>query len=381
MNESFYSISAALSQARLTELANQPVDTGELLLASFLPEERVADFTARTGGFKVIPVMAGLVGMDSPYTPGGTFEATVFSEGTIKSALRTEMPEAFIREVMQMAQQIQLRNVDGDLRAYLIDQFLNWTDVIGNQGLSDRREYTRGLALSTGMIQTTEGDGKNKKTIAIDFGVPAENKPAKFTGANGFGGTTSQFKGAIRSARRRLKGGIRAVVMSDDTLQMILDNPAHGFVVTAENVSPQGNIRTVQVQTALYQGGQTVAPAIDRDVNATYTLIGYSRTVNLRTTAGTLVETQAFPDGVVSVIGNNTRVARATTQGGVVQRINALGHTHIGPTVEGGLAPGMFLNAFVDPKTPWQVDLQAAQNFLPLIETPSQLYLIQTDVV
>ncbi len=380
MAETFATIIGSLNQARIVELANQPVDRGEYLLESVLPEERVADFTARTGSFKVIPVMAGLVGMDSPYTPGGYFEATSFTQGTIKSALRIELPEAFQREVMQMAQQIQLGNVAGNLRDYLLDRFLNWLEVGGEQGLLDRREYTRGLALSTGQIQTTEGDGENKKTIAIDFELPASNRPAKFTAANGFGGTTSQFKSVVRTARRALRGGLRAIVMSDDTLNMILDNPAHGFVVTAESLSPQGNIRTVQVQTAVYQGGQTITPAIDRDVNATLTLIGYSRTVNLRTTAGTLIETQAFPDGVVSFIGNNSRLSRQTVQGGVVQRINALGYTHIAPTVEGGLVPGVYLNAYVDPNRPWEIRAHGAQNFLPILEEPKALYIAQTDM-
>ncbi len=379
--DTFATISAALRQGRLIELANQPVDPGEALLVNFLPEERIADFTARSGAFKVIPVMAGLTGMDSPYTPGGTFEGTSFVEGTIKATIRTEMPEAFIREVMQMAREIQLGTVEGTTRDYLAFQFLNWLEAVGDQGLADRREYTRGLAISTGAMITAEGTGQNRKTISIDFGVPAENKPAKFTAANGFAGTTSQFLAVARQARRRLKGGLRAIIMSDDTLQMILDNPAHGFVVTAERLSPQGNIRTVQVQRAVFQGGQTITPAIDRDVNATLTLIGYSRTVNLRTDSGTLVETQAFPDGVVSFVGNNTRVARTTSQGGVVQRVNALGYTHIAPTVEGGLAPGIFLDAFVDPKEPWQVRAHGAENFLPVLEAPSQLFIAQTDVV
>src|SRR6185436_2771739 len=97
--------------------------------------------------------MAGLVGMDSPYPPGGTVELSSFLENSAKIATTNTLTEGALRQLQAMMRQMQF---DGTLsNDFLAQEALNFLQKVVIQALMDTDEWLRGQALVYGLLNWT----------------------------------------------------------------------------------------------------------------------------------------------------------------------------------------------------------------------------------
>lgn len=374
----FYGITSAMNQASITQLANTRPAASSYLLAAILPPIQRATYEAKSGRMRVISTMAGMVGMDSPYPEGSFITGDTFSENTLKIAQAVSMPEARTREIQAMIQSLGLGAVPADPQAILTNALLNLYEKGVLQALDDTEEWMRAQALTTGRIDWTFAGNK----VSVDYGLGAESKPATRTGAQGYGAASSTFWADIRAARKYLKS-VRVFLMSGDTLDMILDNNAHQIVVQSDTESQDGMQRTVTIRRAIYNEQGTAAIALDRDARNSVTLVAYNRlgTVlaptkdNPRQTA----QVQFIPDGTIVAVGNN-QIDNILSLDGTPTQQNALGYTHIAPTVEGQGTIGRWGRIYTPQERPWAARAEGVANVLPVIEAPEKLMLLTSEV-
>jgi hypothetical protein len=344
---------------------------GDYLLTTFLPEELRATYEAKSGSMTIVTTMAGLVGMDSPYPPGGAARGTKFLERTAKVAQHIQLPEENIRELHQlllaMGQQANTNDV-------AINTILNFQDKILTQAQLDTSEYMRGLVLSTGKLQWTF----NGIILNVDYGVPSTNIFAQRTGNNGYGGTTSMWWADWRAGRTILKGQVRATLAHPDTIALIVSNEANKLELLSQDEV------TGTAEFIKFVGDPDTGNRIrSSDVRDRARIIGYGAEGEVLDPAnpGLTVAIPFFPRGVVAMIGNP--VARGLTVG-LGSSVEApdnpvrLGYTHIAPTVEGGGRPGRWSQVYTPENMPMQVAGRTASNQLPVLEAPTKLVLLNT---
>jgi len=372
----YYDVTNQLNAMSVTQLANTRPAASDYLLTSVLPPVLKPTFDARAGTMRVVSTMAGMVGMDSPYPEGSFIEANDFREGTLKIAQAVSMPEATTRELQQFIASLSLGGIAADPQAVLQNAILNLYEKGIVQALDDTEEWMRAQALTTGRIEWTFAG----KTVEVDYGLPAGNMPAVRTGTAGYAGTASTFWADLRAARKALRS-VRAYIMSGDTLDMIIDNDANKVVVT--NDVTTGNVRRVTLRRAVYnESGDAIA--LDRDARSTVNLIAYNRVGTvLAPTAGNPKQTaqvQFIPDGTIVAVGDN-QVDNLLSVDGTPTTQNALGYTHIAPTVEGAGAVGRWGRIYTPQERPWQARAEGVANVLPVIENEKKLYILRTEVV
>ncbi len=346
------------------DLANQPVSESEYVLASVLPEELRATYEAKSGSLKVLTTPAGETAMDSPYVPVGGLEIQGDSKPIAKWTATSLMTEQQQRDLQQMVTNIRAGVITSNALDYVRTFVVNWLTKVIAQSFADRHEVMRGEVLTTGQLVLRGG--------TITYSVPAGNFLTARTGTDGYGGSTSKFWADMRVADRKLRV-VRARIMSMATLDMITDNPANNIVVTGQTLSPEGNVKIVQVRKAVNNG-----QGLSLDARDGYTLVGYGRTVKLPLADGTYADQQVMADGKISIIGSNT-VLLTALDGTIVTR-PALGRVHVGPTVEGNGRPGVWLNARTPTGRPYQAIAEGAANSLAIFDAPERLVVATTDV-
>lgn len=371
MNFNFAAALATLGADAAFRIANAARPAAEYLLNDILPEENRFTYHIDAGSMTVHATMAGLVSMDSPYPPTGRIEVSTFLENTAKIANHTVLPEAALRSLQQMVATLQ--NAGGNLPATdtVVNEALNFLQLVVMQPQLDVSEYLRGQALAFGALNWQF----NKKGLVVDYGIPAGNKLTNRSGANHYGGATSQFWADIGSLRRLLRStGVRAILAHPDTIDLARYNTANNMVVTADN-GGQVTFRKIIPAT-----GQFTADAGD-----TVTLVGYGlegEIINPAAPDSTLV-IPFFPRGKLVAIGNNGR--RGYRPGMGSQDVQAsiptrLGYTHMAPTVEAGGRPGRWADLFTPQHEPWSLHGRAASNQLPVIEAPELIAIASTDM-
>lgn len=372
----FYDAVQGLDPLEVTQLANTRPNAGEYLLAGILPPINKPTYDAKSGTMRVVSTMAGMVGMDSPYPEGSFIDASDFREGTLKIAQAVSLDEGTIREVQMVLREAQLAQGGGaDPAAILQGTALNLYEKGVLQALDDTEEWLRAQALTTGEINWTFG----KNTVNVDYEIPTENRPAQVTGVNSYGGGSSAFWSHVRLARKRLRS-VRAFLTDFDTLDMIIDNDAHKITVVNEVESAQGNIRTVTLRRAV-RNAEGITVGFDQDVRGTVTLVGYGREGRVIAPAapGGLATVQFVPTGTMVAIGNNNVENLIALDGNPNVR-NALGYTHVAPTVENGGATGRWGRIYTPQERPWKARAEGVANVMPVIEDPSKLMIFSTEV-
>ncbi|MBZ9753184.1 major capsid protein [Deinococcus sp. HMF7604] len=377
--DTFATITAALSMGgSLIRLANTPPPAAEYLLTSVLPREIRPDFEVRGGTLKINTVMAGLVGMDSPYPQGSSIQLSTFNEKTAKIAMTLPLSEEHQRELNKFLDQAQLGRLGNRTRGDLMSEAaLNLYEKGCIQALDDTEEYLRAKALMTGAISWTF----NKKTLTVDYNVPAGNKFVARTGVNGYGGSSSKFWADYLDADAIVQGA-ELLLMSNATLNKILNNPAHNIRVISDIYSPQRNIRRVQVVRAV-QTASGITVGDDRDARYSVTLTAYLRKGNIvdPTTTGGVIQVNLIPDNKIAVIGRRDTNQLISIDGTPTPQ-STLGYTHIAPTIEGqnvNSPLGRFGRLFTPDQRPWELIAEAVENCLPVIEAPERIVLLETD--
>ena len=345
------------------DLANQPVPESEYALASILPEERRMSYEAKAGSLKVITTPAGETGMDSPYVPVGMIEINAFSKPIAKWTATNLMTEEQQRELQQMVINIRAGIISGNGLDYIRNFVVNWLRKVIAQAFSDRFELMRGETLTTGKLVLRGG--------TIDYQVPSANVFAKRVGEQAYGGTASMLWRDMRAADNIL-GSTRTRIMSMNTLNYLLDSTSNPLAVTSETVSSGGNIKIVSVRRLI--GSQQT---LSQDARDSFTLVGYRRQVAIKVGKSYAYQ-QVLPDGKIAVIGAND-VTLDMTDGTIVTR-PGLGRLHVGPTVEGGGRPGLWLNSYTPQGRPMHAIAEGAANALTILDAPERLVILDTEL-
>lgn len=372
----FAAILAALGPDAAFRIANETRPPGAYLFNTILPERNVSSYHVETGNLTIRSTMAGLVGMDSPYPPGGLVTASTFLEQTAKIANEVGLTEAMLRQLHEFLMTLAINNQP--TTEAVTQTVLNFIDKVILQPHLDRFEWMRGQALVTGELNWSF----NLKNLAVDYGVDVSHFLTNHTGNDAYGGSTSKFWTDIRALRTLLKNNVRAFITHGSVIDVIAANQAVNGVITAESFDATRTIRTVTVRRL------NTALQFSQDVGDSVTLVGYNGEGEVLdpATPGTSVIVPFFPSplgkGKILAIGNNTNRGFRIGDGSTPDP-NAnveLGYTHIAPTIEGGGRPGRWSNVFTPEHEPYTIRGRGVTNGLPVIESPDKLAVASTDL-
>lgn len=353
-------------------IANAARPASDYLFNSILPERNVASYHVDSGNIIVRATMAGLTGMDSPYPPGGQVEISTFLEQTAKIANRVPLTEAALRQMQDFVMRLQLGG--GNTTEAIVQNVLNFLNKVIIQSHLDRMEWLRGEALVQGNLLWT----MNNKTLSVAYGVPAANFLTHRAGTAGYGGSASVFWSDVRALRKALRNNVRAFIAHPDTIDMIRYNSVNALTTIAESDS------TVTFQR--YIGG-TPNIALSPDSADRVTIVSYGRegeVLNPAAAPGAATVIVPFmPRGKLLAIGNNTQSAFIVGTGSTEDPddANALGYTHLAPTIEGNGAPGRWAQLYTPENEPWSLVGRGVTNGLPVITAPEKIAVGSTDMV
>jgi len=364
---------ATLGSDAAFRLANGARPTGTYMLNQVLPEESRFTYHISGGHMTIRPTMAGLVGMDSPYPPGGAVTASSFLQNSAKIANEVALSEEVLRTIQDFL--MRTNNGGAGSNEALADEALNFFELVVMQPHFDTMEWLRGQVLQFGAIDWTY----NKKRLLVDYGVPAGNFLPERVGTEAYHGTDSKFWEDVRSLRRAV-GRMRMLIAHPDTIDGIIHNPANDLAVVAEG----GNSYTVR-RWMLNSAGDPIRGQFSEDSRDNVTIVTYDREGEVLNPADT-TETFKLPfisRGKLIAVGDNVQDGYVPGQGAVEydpERNNRLGYTHIAPTVEGGGSPGRWGDMFVPEQRPWSLHGRAVTNGLPVLEAPEKLAVATTEL-
>lgn len=364
---------ATLGPNAAVRIANAARPPANYLFATILPERQMMDYHVEAANMIVRSTMAGLVGMDSPYPPGGTVELSTFLEQSAKIATENTLTEGALRQLQTLMRAMM---VEGNLsNDFLINEALNFMQKVIMQSMLDTSEWLRGQALVNGVINWTF----NKKTLYVDYGIPAANFLTARTNANNdsYSDTGSAFWTDVLEARRLLRYNVRTAIMNSATMDKIVGNSANNLELLQQTNS------MFSVRKYRTVGGNTVP---ESDSRYTMSFVIYDEEVEvLDTTAGMLGKTQAIkmmPDGKILFIAPNTASGYRVGQGSTDNPRNdlELGYHHLAPTVEGNGASGRWSRLYTPEGYPMQLRGQSVSNELPVITAPDKLVIATTEM-
>ncbi len=366
MNLNFAAVIAALGANAAFKIANAARVAADYLFATLLPERLMPTYDVKDGTMTVRSTMAGLVGMDSPYPPGGVIDVSTFLEGTAKLGNHVPLSEQALRTLQDML--LRLNAAGRDTSQFAQVEALNFLDKAIIQPHMDRAEWLRGQAL-LGSINWEFGG----KSLVVDYGIPAANILAARVGNDGYGGSASKFWVDLRALKRALKGNVRAYIVSPNTLDMIRYNAVNNLTAVNE-VGGTVTFRKVNANGQFTQ-----------DTGDTVTLIAYEKEGEVLDPLNSSVAKHVpfMLDGKIIAVGNNTRPGYVVGGGSTDNPADdkGLGYTHVAPTTEGGGQPGRWAQLYVPEATPWLLAGRGASNVLPVVEAPSKLAVATTDMV
>lgn len=347
-------------------VANEARPGNVFVFNRLLPEVLRRDYVARAGAMTVRATMAGLVGMDSPYPEGGSFDISTFEEDTVKIANRVRLPEKSLRDLYEFIRTV--RDGGGNSTEAVIDEALNFVDKLIVQPHLDTMEWLRGQALVTGAIDWVF----NKKRLLVDYGVPSTNFLPARTGTAGYGGNASLFWADIRAIRRILKNNIRAFIWHSETREMVLANDANSIAIVNENGSQIEIVKIV---------GNTERNSTDARDRARFIAYDEEGEIFDPVNEGKTISIPFMPKGAILAVGNNNAAQFVIGAGSTPPPNNTLGFTHIGPTVEGRNAPGRWADVYTPQNEPWAIEGRGVTNGLPVIEAPEKIAVATTEMV
>ena len=342
-----------------------------------LPIREVRNYYVQAAGILIRSTMSGLVGMDSKPAPMGAAEMNTFLANTAKFGGATYLPEAVLRELQNLAQQVVNRG--GDTTRTVVDAILNFVRKFLIQPQLDTLEYLAGRALMTGAVDWTF----NQKRLQVSYGVPSGNLFAQRTTTSGYiAGTSSVFWADWRAARALLGGPPEFAFATRDTIEGIISNPANNIFITAED--DFGSVSFDRIVN-------TDTDRRSEDRRNRGSLISYNQSGNIfdLSDPGETVEIPFLSDGYIVLVGR----ARRQEFGLISDRgdeelegveplpdANAptIGYTHLGPSTEKGGDTGIYSNVWVDPSMPMQLQGTTFMNALPFILQPDRLVVLRT---
>ena len=350
--------------------ANEVRPPAWYLFNQYLPEINEPTYNVESGSMTVRSAMAGLAGTDSPYPPTGITEVSTFMEEVAKLANYVILPERAIRRMQGL-----LRNLgQSDSIAFIQNEALNFLDKVIVQAHVDAFEWLRAQALTSGAIAWSFND----MAIAVDYGIPAANILTTRTGTAAWDSTASGFWADIAELQRVLHYNVNSFIVHPNTLTKIIDNSVN----TIELINFTDMANGTQEYTFTRLIGTTERR--DSDVRRTISIKAYGLEAEVMNPAGP-DQTQLLPfmpEGKILAVANAGRTGYRVGEGSVDDpyKSMALGYTHIGPTVEGGGAPGRWAQLFTPEAMPMQLHGRAVTNGLPVIEVPEKIAIASSDL-
>lgn len=369
MQLNFKELLAGIDPNAAFRIANTARPAPDYLFNQFLPEEQRTSYHADRATMTVRATMAGLAGMDSPYPPGGFVQSTKFVEQLAKVANQVPLNEQTLRQLHELANILQ--NAGSFSNDRMIEQILNFTQKVIVQPHLDTFEWLRGQALTTGAINWTFG----QIPLVVSYGIPSGNLLTERTDATAWHDTGSLFWQDMRTLKRLVGGSVRAYVAHPDTIDAIRYNAANNIVATEEGAGGVLFRRTVNSGANFSQ-----------DTNDTTRLISYDREADVLNPADqtATIKVPFMARGYIIAIGNNTQDGFAVNigTGGTADpdSNNRVGYTHIGPTVEGGGAPGRWSQVYTPENQPWSIVGRGVTNGLPVIEAPTKIAVARSEL-
>lgn len=351
-------------------VAREARPTSDYIWETILPDRPRRSYYVSNKAMSVKTTMAGMVGMDSPYTPGGAVSTSTFLEQTTKLSLTISMGEQLLREIQDYF------GPDGDPKA-LAQEALNFYRKVCIQGVLDRMEWMRGEVLRTGVLDWTY----NGLNVNVDYGIPAANILTLRTiaGTDAYHLAGSGFWEDVASVHSLLKDYNSIVgIAHPNTIDAIVSQPANNIVVTGRTDNGR-----ITLQRWVDRLGNPVESSDYRD---RLTLVAHSA-------EGEYIDTSSIFDGTTTTVpfckpGFITWVASGNApgyrlgDGATTEPRNSLelGFTHIAPTVEGGGSPGIWGRLYTPEYKPWQLVADVVANMLPVIETPERIVIASTEM-
>lgn len=348
-------------------LANGARPAGDYLFATLLPERTSTSYQVHSGHMIVRTTMAGMVGMDSPYPPGGQVDVSKFLEESAKIANDVALPEYALRQIQDLL--LRIRAQGGSGNEMLVQEALNFADKVIVQAHLDTFEWLRGQALQEGRIDWRF----NRKRLNVDYGVPAGNKLTVRAGNDAYGGSSSKFWDDVQLARKALRYNLRVALAHPDTIDAIISNEANRVRVVQQ--TPGGAV-TVR---------RHVGTTEQEDTDSRYVLqiVAYDREGEVINPVDNKAKLVKFLEpGKLLFIGQNSRSGYRVGEGSTEDPQNdlELGYTHLAPTVEGGGSPGRWARIFTPQERPYELRGQGVTNGLPVIEAPEKLVIAETEL-
>lgn len=353
-------------------IANEMRPSSEYVFESLLPETTMPGYDVKAAHMRVRSTMAGLVGMDSAYPPGGVVEASKFMEQSAKIANEVMLPEETLRQLQAVFMQLQING--GATNDFVQREALNFLAKAIVQPHYDTMEWLRGQALAYGEIDWTF----NQKNLVVDYGIPSANILTTRTtsSTNAYGAASSLFWSDVFEARRILRYNVRGFYLNSATLDEIIGNDNNSL----ELVGQIGE-NTFQVRRLVSRQGNTQQ---DPDVRGSLTFNVYDGEADILDPGDTSTpQTVKFlPDGKIIAVGNNNRSGYRVGEGSTPdpKYDRALGYTHISPTVESGGQPGRWSELYTPQDKPYQLNGRGVTNGLPVIEAPEKIVILTTEL-
>ena len=357
--------------ARIVREAPMPADYH---LAMYLPEENRETYEVDSGAMAVYPTMAGLSGMDSTYAPVGAISTSRFLEETAKITSKLPLSEKHLREIQRLIQRLQATGQNAV--PSMAQELIGFTMVLLHAH-RDTAEFLRGQAIFTGALDWTY----NGKSLVVDYGIPAANKPATRTSTAAYDKAASSFWADTRLARKAL-GNAAEAVMNRTTFYGIVDNAANAVKVEALTTDVQAGALVERYRLTKRLGTENVV--VSDDVRDSIVVTVYQREGSVIDPSN-VTQTKAVemvPDGKIAFIGSAQRPAYRPGRGAEPDLTNngRIGYYHIAPTTEGNGQPGRWARVFTPEARPYMVQSEAAENSLPVIESPDKLFILSTEI-
>lgn len=372
MEFSFAQAIADLGANAAFTVANQATPPSDYLFAQLLPEMNKFDYIVKSGTMTVRATMAGLTGMDSPYPPGGVVELSKFLQESAKIANHVPLTENAIRELQQMLREMLINGQPTN--DFVQMQVLNFLQKVIVQAHLDRFEWLRGQALVNGSIDWTF----NQINLLVDYAIPSANILPQRTSTDAWDSTASKFWTDIRLLQAALRYNVRAFIIHPDTLLATLDNDVNKIEITAQDILSNGVTRT-RIRRLVGDNER-----VSSDSRDTVELIAYGKEGEIPDTSnpGRTTNIKFMPTKKILAVGRNQRGGYVVGEGSTPDPLQdqALGYTHIAPTVEGGGTPGRWAQLYTPENLPMQLHGRGVTNGLPVIEVPDKIAIASSQI-
>jgi hypothetical protein len=372
MDLNFADVIAQLGPDFALRIINDPRQAGDYYFTRFLPEELRGTYDAKGGAMTIRSPMAGLVGMDSAYPPGGGVTGSAFNEQIAKVAQEVPLTEKIRRELRML---ILAMGQAGSTNQILQENILRFADKVLAQAQFDTAEWMRGVALTTGKLEWEFGG----ITLDVDYGIKSGHLFPQRTTTAGYGGTVSVFWADWRAGLALLKGQLREAFAHPDTINLIISNSVNKITLTAQDFA------TGTAEFFQFVGDASTGPRnASSDARDRARIVGYGmegEAIDPDDPDGDLIAVPFMPRGLIVMVGNPVNRGMRIGLGSANESENnplRLGYTHLGPTEEQNGVPGRWSEVFIPQNQPYMVRGRTAANLLPVIEANDKYVVLST---